>query len=109
MRRLATLLTLASLLAAQAGAADLQVSAAASLANALTEIGKAFQRSHPTLVRFNFAGSDTLAMQIREGAPVDVFVSADEVQMDALERAGLIRTGTRRSILSNVLVIVVPS
>lgn len=107
MRRLFLLFPLL-LLAAPLRAAELQVSAAASLSNAMKEVGSAFRRAYGTPVRFNFAGSGTLAMQIREGAPVDVFVSADELQMNALDRAGLVVRTTRRSILSNVLVIVVP-
>jgi molybdate transport system substrate-binding protein len=107
MRRFLLVVTLL-FLAAPLRAAELQVSAAASLSNAMNEVGAAFTRAHGTPVRFNFAGSGTLAMQIREGAPVDVFVSADELRMDALDRAGLIVRSTRRSILSNVLVVVVP-
>ena len=84
------------------------VFAAASLTDALTEIGKAWERNGGERVAFNFASSSLLARQIREGAAADLFLSADEAQMDGLERAGLVVPGTRRSVLSNTLVAVVP-
>lgn len=89
-------------------AAVVTVFAAASLTNALTEIGAGWERGGGEKVVFNFASSSTLARQIREGAPADLFLSADEIQMDALEKAGLLATGSRRSVLSNTLAIVVP-
>lgn len=71
--------------ATHAGAAELTVSAAASLTAAFTEIARAFGRAKPgSPVRTNFAGSSTLVQQIREGAPVDVFASADESNMQKL-------------------------
>ncbi len=107
MRRTCVLLC-AILFAARAAAAELQVAAAASLTDVLQEIGRDFGREHRMPVRFAFAASSTLALQIREGAPIDVFVSADERQMDSVARENLLVPRTRRSILSNVLVIVVP-
>jgi molybdate transport system substrate-binding protein len=90
-----------------AGAEDLTVFAAASLTEALQEIGKAYQEQEPgTHPVFNFAASSTLALQIQEGAPADVFFSADEAKMNALEKK-LLLPGTRHSLLSNTLVIVV--
>ena len=77
-------------------AAALLVSAAASLQDALHEIAPG--------VTFNFAASGTLARQIEAGAPVDVFLSADEWTMDELARNHLV--ADRRSILSNTLVVV---
>jgi len=62
------------------------VFAAASLADALTEIGTAWQAASGNRAVFNFGASSDLARQIRAGAPADVFFSADEAQMDALER-----------------------
>jgi molybdate transport system substrate-binding protein len=85
------------------------VFAAVSLTDALTEIGATWERGGGEKVVFNFAASSLLARQIREGAPADVFLSADEAQMDGLEREGLVVPGTRRSILSNTLVVVVPA
>ena len=84
------------------------VFAAASLTNALKEIAASWEIAGGEKIAFNFASSSTLALQIREGAPADLFLSADEAQMDVLERADLVAPGTRRSVLSNTLVIVVP-
>ena len=89
-------------------AAPVTVFAASSLAVALGEIGSAYERTTKEQVRFNFAGSNTLARQIKEGAPADVFVSADEAKMDDVEKAGRIVTSTRRDRLANTLVVVVP-
>jgi len=101
----------ASLLLAAGGlparAADLNVFAAASLADALQELAPAYEARTGDRLRFNFAASSTLARQIREGAPADVFFSADEPKMDDLARAGLISADTRVTLLSNTLVIVV--
>ncbi len=85
------------------------VFAAASLTDSLREIGIAWEMETGTRVVANLGGSSILARQIREGAPADLFLSADEIQMDGLEKAGLIVPGTRRSVLSNTLVIVVPA
>ena len=60
-------------------------------------------------VEFNFAASSTLARQIEEGAPADIFFSADEAQMNRLAGNGLIDSATRRSRLGNSLVVVIPS
>jgi molybdate transport system substrate-binding protein len=98
-------------LAALAGrlvAADLTVFAAASLSDALQEIGRNYQAGGGDPVHFNLAASSTLARQIKEGAPADVFFSADEAKMDELEKAGLLAAGSRRRLLSNTLVIVAP-
>lgn len=88
-------------------AAELNVFAAASLSEALKEIATGFERSRGDKVRFNLGASSALAMQIRNGAPADVFFSADEAKMDELAKAGLLAADTRRSLLSNTLVIVV--
>ncbi len=88
---------------------ELVVSAAASLQDVLQAIAPAYeQRYAPTQVVFNFAGSGVLQHQIEQGAPVDVFMSAGVHQLDALERDGLIRSGTRRNLLQNQLVLIVP-
>jgi molybdate transport system substrate-binding protein len=84
------------------------VFAAASLTDALKEIATSWEIAGGEKIAFNFASSSTLARQIREGAPADLFLSADEAQMDALEVAGLVAPGTRRSVLSNTLVVIVP-
>ena len=87
-------------------AADLQVFAAASLTDALKEIAPAYEASGGRKVQFNFAGSNALSRQIQEGAPADVFISADDTQMNALQKAGLILDSSRKSLLSNSLVVV---
>ena len=90
-----------------APASELNVFAAASLADVLKEIGGNYERTTGHKLIFNFAASSFLARQIEEGAPADLFFSADEAKMDALQKKGLIVPGTRRSLLSNTLVIMV--
>ncbi len=90
-----------------ARAEDLSVFAAASLTEALNEIAAVYQKETGTRPVFNFAASSLLARQIQEGAPADVFFSADEAKMEGLDKKGLLSPGTRRSLLSNSLVIVV--
>jgi len=88
---------------------SLTISAAASLKDTLVEIEASYKQSHANIDFINnFAGSGTLAAQIDQGAPVDVFVSAATRQMDDLESKGLIATGTRRDLLRNTLVLIVP-
>jgi molybdate transport system substrate-binding protein len=88
-------------------AVDLNVFAAASLSDALKELAKNYAAVSSDKLYFNLAASSALARQIKEGAPADVFFSADEAKMDDLAKAGLIAPDTRRSLLSNTLVIVV--
>jgi molybdate transport system substrate-binding protein len=88
-------------------AAELTVHAAASLSDAMKEIGAAYEKESGDKVQFNFGASSMLARQIEEGAPADLFFSADEAKMDGLEKKGLLLKETRRSLLSNLLVIVV--
>ena len=96
------------LLAAPAGAADLHVFAAASLTDALKEIAPEYEKATGDKLVLNLGASSTLARQIQEGAPADLFLSADEAKMDGLEKRKLLLPGTRRSVLSNTLVVVVP-
>jgi len=87
----------------------LTVSVAASLQNALAEIEPAFERSQPGVrVSFNFGASGTLEQQIEHGAPVDIFFSAASKPMDTLAGKGLILADTRRDLLRNTLVLIVP-
>jgi len=88
-------------------AAEIVVFAAASLADSLKEIGAAYEKQTGDKVVLNFGASSFLARQIEEGAPADIFFSADEARMDALDRKGLVAKETRTSRLSNSLVIVV--
>lgn len=108
MHRLCPLLILALILAPLTSlAAELNIFAAASLSDALKEIAKTYEPASGDKLRFNLAASSLLARQIKEGAPADVFFSADELKMDDLARAGLLLSDTRRPLLSNTLVIVV--
>lgn len=91
-----------------AWAGDLLISAAASLTNAFEEIKEGFESTHPdiTLV-FNFAASGPLLSQMQQGAPVDVFASADQVTMD---KAGeLVAASSRKNFAGNALVLIVPA
>ncbi len=87
----------------------LLVSAAASLSEAIGPVARAFERETGTQVLLNVAGSQILATQIIEGAPVDVFVSADTRQMTRVIDAGQIDVSQWVELLSNQLVVVVPS
>jgi molybdate transport system substrate-binding protein len=95
------------LLGASLSAAELSVYAAASLTDVMNEIAGAYERESGEKLQFNFGASSLLERQIEEGAPVDVFLSADEAKMDLLEKKNLLLPGTRRVLLSNLLVIVV--
>jgi molybdate transport system substrate-binding protein len=89
-------------------AADLTVFAAASLRDAFKAIGSAFERGHPgTKVTFSFAASSLLRTQIEQGAPADVFASADMAQMEPLSRAG--KVGDVAPFTRNRLVVVTPA
>jgi molybdate transport system substrate-binding protein len=90
-------------------AATIHVFAAASLSESLKEIATAYEKQSGHKVLFNLGASSLLARQIEEGAPADIFFSADEAKMDGLEKKGLIVKETRKSRLSNSLVIVVAS
>src|SRR3984885_12178847 len=86
------------------------VSAAISLKDSLDEIGKIYEKAHPgAKISFNYAGSGTLQRQIEQGAPVDIFFSAAEKQMDDLQSKDLVDAGTRRNIVANQLVLIVPA
>ena len=91
------------------GTEELTVSAAASLTNAFPEIGRCFEQQHPgTKVIFNFAASGHLLQQIAQGAPVDVFASADQKTMNQAQEKGLIVPASRKDFVSNTLVLIVP-
>jgi len=87
----------------------LLIAAAASLQNALEELDPLFESANSgTTVNYTFAASGPLQRQIEQGAPVDLFISAATRQMDALQEKNLIVSNTRRNILTNNLVLVVP-
>jgi len=96
--------------APQLKAADLTVSAAASLTNAFQEIKPLFEKANPGVnVLYNFAASGPLLKQIEAGAPVDVFASADQETVDQAVSKKLILDGTRKDFVSNTLVMIVPA
>lgn len=84
------------------------VSAAVSLTDVLTAAADDYGRAGGGNIRFNFAASNVLARQIVAGAPVDLFVSADEAQMDVVEKGGAL-AGPRVALVDNQLAVVVPS
>ena len=88
---------------------EILVSAAASLTDVLRDIGKAYQSKGKRKILLTLGASNFLARQIDEGAPADMFFSADLAQMELLERHGRLEPGTRKNLLSNQLVIVVPA
>jgi molybdate transport system substrate-binding protein len=107
MKKPITLFTVLVALTLSVHAAEITVFAAASLTDSLKEIATAYEKQSGDKIIFNFGASSTLARQIEEGAPADIFFSADEAKMDGLVKKGLIDTATRKSRLGNSLVIVV--
>ncbi|MGA2891115.1 MAG: molybdate ABC transporter substrate-binding protein [Terracidiphilus sp.] len=109
--RFAVLVMLTAVLSVCPGSAqmELTISAAASLKDATVEAETAYRQSG-AIIAFanNFGSSGTLAAQIDQGAPVDIFISAAAKPMDDLAANGLIVTGTRRNLLRNTLVLIAP-
>ena len=94
--------------AAAAPQGEILVAAAASLRDALTQIGADYQKARPEVkVTFNFASSGVLQQQVKQGAPVDVFIAAADENVDALAKAKLVDAATRRVIATNRLVLIV--
>ncbi len=110
-RNLKALLTLSLLIApaARGGDKQLDVAAASSLQDVLQAIGKAMPKDliPGVEVRYNFAATSTLVRQIEADAPVDVLVSADEANMDKLEKAGRTLANTRAVVTANEIVLIV--
>ncbi len=107
---LASSLLLALAVAGGAQANELTVSAAASLTNAFQAVGQAFEKAKPgTKVTFNFAASGPLLAQIQQGAPVDVFATADQETMNRAATAKLIVPESRIDFAANTLVLIVPA
>jgi len=91
-------------------ARTLSVFAAASLTDAFTELGKNFEATNAGVtVTFNFAGSQALRTQIEEGAPADVFASANKTEMDTLVTDAFVTQGTPQVFLNNKLVVILPA
>ena len=118
LARRATVLALALLLilgssfppsSVQAQDTNVTVSAAISLKDALDAIKQAYASQAPSVsLSMNYGASGTLQLQIEQGAPVDVYISAAPKQMDALESKGLLLAGTRKDLLRNGIVLIVP-
>jgi len=112
LRRIALAVIAATLLSAVAGpatAADLIVSAAASLTNAFNELGTAFEQQHSGVkVINNFGASDILMQQIVRGAPADVFASADQTAMDKAVAEKAVQVSSRKNFAANQIVLIVP-
>ena len=103
------LVVLPAVLSLAASAQPITVAAAASLTDAFKAIGPMFEAARPGVrVRFNFAASGVLIQQIVQGAPVDVFVSADPETMDRGVEQKVIDGGTRRAFAANTVVLIVP-
>ena len=87
----------------------LNVFAAASLTNAFKEVATAFQTAHPNVtITYNFAGSQALATQINQGAPADVFASANQTQMNVVVNAGGADASASKVFAKNLLLVITP-
>lgn len=96
--------------APSAFAADLVVSAAASLTNAFKTLAEQYEKGHPdTKVVLNFGASDVLMQQIVRGAPADVFASADQDAMNRAEAEKVIQPASRKDFAANQVVLIVPA
>ena len=89
--------------------AELTVSAAASLSESFTQISQEFTRETGTKVNLNFASSNNLLRQMEQGAPVDVFASADQETMDSAAKKNLVDPATRKDFALNDLVLITPA
>lgn len=101
-------LALAAIFTLPAQQPPIVVSAAISLTDALREVERAYTAAGGGPVRFNFGGSNVLARQIVSGAPADLFISADDAQMDYAARQGAIDPASRVPLLRNRLAVVTP-
>lgn len=107
LRALALLASVFASLAVHAG--EITVSAAASTTNAVRDIATLYEAANPgTKVQLNFAATGPLLAQIAKGAPVDVFLSADQESMNQAQDKGFVKPGQRRDVVSNRLVVIVP-
>ncbi|HRH89657.1 MAG TPA: molybdate ABC transporter substrate-binding protein [Rubrivivax sp.] len=105
-----SILGLLAALSLAAHAGEVTVSAAASLTNAFKDIVPLFESANPgAKVHLNFGASGALLAQIAKGAPADVFVSADQETMDQAQAQGLVKPAQRRDVVSNTLVVIVPT
>jgi len=104
---LAYILSAPAMLSSAAGKeSSVVVFAAASLKNALDEISSAWTLKFGAPIKISYAASNTLAKQIEEGAPADLFISADLDWMDYIEKKNLVKVGTRINLLGNSIVLI---
>lgn len=109
-RVFATVVAAVLLTGAEAQAQEMILSVAVSLKDATQELGRSFMAANPGVtLRYNFGASGDLQKQIEAGAPVDVFLSAAQRQMDELERQGLVVANSRRAFARNALTVVKPA
>lgn len=114
LRRGLTLLAILLLLvggctAPKANNVTLTISAAASLNDALQEIGELYKKEKPGVeILYNFASSGVLQQQIEKGAPADLYISASPVQMNALQQKGLLIEESRQDLLQNKIILIAP-
>jgi molybdate transport system substrate-binding protein len=107
---LALTLLVVAVLPAPVAAQEATFSVAVSMKEAVEELGRRFRQARPGVtLRYNFGSSGELQQQIEAGAPVDLFISAAQRQMDELDRKGLIRRETRRVFARNVLTVITPA
>ncbi len=108
--RIAVLVVFVLCLPAVARAQEMTFSVAISMKEAVETLGRQFMQEHSGVtLRYNFGSSGQLQKQIEAGAPVDVFISAAQRQMDELEQKDLIDTATRRVFARNVLTVIKPA
>jgi len=107
--RTALALVLSFCLSCSALAESITISAAISLKESIVQVGKAFEKRTGQAVQFNFGASGPLAAQIESGAPVDGFISAANLQVDQLVRKGKADASTRRLVVQNEIVLIVPA
>lgn len=106
----AILLAAATTWGSLAFAGDVTIFAAASMQNVMDELNAAYEKTHPdTHIVASYAASSALAKQIENGAPADLFISADLQWMDYVQRYRLIRNDTRKNLVGNHLVLVAPA
>ena len=108
--RIAVLVIFVLCLPAVARAQEMTFSVAISMKEAVETLGRQFIQSHSGVtLRYNFGSSGELQKQIEAGAPVDVFISAAQRQMEELQQKGLIDAATRRVFARNVLAVIKPA
>ena len=110
VKRMTVALSLLLATVTVAQAQEVTLSVAISMKDVVEELGRGFMTARPGVtLRYNFGSSGELQKQIEAGAPVDLFISAAQRQMDELEKSGLITASTRRVFARNVLTVVKPA